>query len=164
MKLVNLIEEYGYEIYCDMDGVLCDFDRQFQSMFSVHPDKYRAQWGKLKFWDDIQKKGVYYWSEMPWMPDGKKLWDYIKRLNAKVLSAPADFDECKIGKKKWVKRYLGNPTTILTKQKEKYANSRSILIDDRPKYLNRWINAGGIGILHENTNKTLKELNRILHG
>ena len=42
------------------------------------------------------------------------------------------------------------------------ANNNSILIDDRPDTINEFKAAGGIGILHKNTNQTLKELQSYL--
>jgi hypothetical protein len=42
--------------------------------------------------------------------------------------------------------------------KQKYSNKNSILIDDRKSNIDQWIEKGGIGILHENTEKTINEL------
>ena len=33
--------------------------------------------GKDKFWGFIDKLGTKFWSQMPWMPEGKKLFNYI---------------------------------------------------------------------------------------
>ena len=47
-------------------------------------------------------------------------------------------------------------------EKKNYANSRSILIDDTPKNIKEWIENGGIGIIHTDINRTIKELDSIL--
>ena len=36
-----------------------------------------------------------------------------------------------------------------------------MLIDDRPKNIECWVNAGGIGILHTTADETIKQLNEI---
>ena len=36
-----------YEIYCDMDGVLCDFDKRFMEFSNgMPPGKYESKFGK----------------------------------------------------------------------------------------------------------------------
>jgi len=63
-----------------------------------------------------------------------------------------------------VKKYLGNPPTIINYQKQKWATPTSILIDDRKDFITKWEAAGGIGILHKDNNigNTLKKLNQYI--
>ena len=83
-----------YEIYCDMDGVLTDFDKAFVEISDV-PVKdgweYKTRFGKRKFWKLIDAKGGDFWTEMPWMPTGKMLWNFmnIHFDNVYILSAPS---------------------------------------------------------------------------
>ena len=50
-------ETGGYEIYCDMDGVLCDFDRQFQTISNnIPPEEYEKEFGKKAFWKLINSE------------------------------------------------------------------------------------------------------------
>jgi len=37
------------------------------------------------------------------------------------------------------------------------------LIDDLPRNIDPWIEAGGIGILHKNTEDTIKKLKKIIN-
>lgn len=46
IKLTELVE---YTIYVDMDGVLADFDKQFESLMKLSPTKYEDKFGKSKF-------------------------------------------------------------------------------------------------------------------
>ena len=46
--------------------------------------------------------------------------------------------------------------------KAAYAHHRAILIDDRMKSIEPWIAAGGIGILHKNSQDTIQQLCKIL--
>lgn len=169
----NLFEnKTEYTIYCDMDGVLTDFDKSINDGFlndwnKTHKTKIKDGWAfsanysVSKFWDNVDKLGLSFWSDMNWTKDGKKLWDHIKELNVKILSTPSQKKESKEGKNIWCKREL-NLKPILSNNKEQYANSKSILIDDLPKNINKWIDAGGIGILHKNTKSTIKKLNKII--
>jgi len=79
-----------YKIYCDMDGVLCDFDRRFEQFGGMGPKEYESKYGNKKFWELINNKvGAQFWAKMPWMPQGKQLWDYISKYNPILLSAPS---------------------------------------------------------------------------
>jgi len=55
---------------------------------------------------------------------------------------------------------LGKVPTIIEYQKQKWADERSILIDDRKDFIDKWRAAGGIGIHHTSLVKTLKELSK----
>jgi hypothetical protein len=92
---------------------------------------------------------------MEWMPEGKKLWNYLKNLDVEILSAPSRSKLSVDGKKIWVKTML-KPTPKLNLvravEKQKFANPNSILIDDTEENINQWVSAGGIGILAKRDN------------
>ena len=153
----------GYEIYCDMDGVLCDFDKQFKKFSGdISPEEYETQHGKKEFWKLISNQGVGFWVGMSWMPDGKKLWEYIKPYHPLLLSAPSSKKSSRLGKRLWVKNNIPGTKLILrqAEQKQEFANPNSILIDDRTSNIEQWRAKGGIGILHTSTNDTLKQLKK----
>ena len=65
-----------YKIYCDMDGVLTDFDKRFKDLNPEHLSaaQYQTKYGVEKFWDLIDEDNkVKFWVGMSWMPDGKQL-------------------------------------------------------------------------------------------
>ena len=98
-----------YKIYCDMDGVLCDFDRRFEQFGGMNPNTYRNEKGDKKFWELINDKvGAQFWAKMPWMPEGKQLWEYIKKYKPTLLSAPSEDYSSRYGKKLWVKENLSD--------------------------------------------------------
>ena len=61
-------------IYCDMDGVLTDFVLAAKKATGQNWEGMRHG----QDWDSI-KNTKNFWSDMPWMRDGKKLWGYIKK-------------------------------------------------------------------------------------
>ena len=108
MKVINeFLNEQRYQIYCDMDGVLCDFEKQFVTYFKMTEDEFKAKYGENSFWKIITKAGVEYWDTMEWMPDGKDLWYAIRDQNPIILSSPGRMPKAPTGKKTWVKRELG---------------------------------------------------------
>lgn len=139
-----------YKIYCDLDGVLSDFEGQFEKYTGQTPDEYEERYGKAPLWKLIASIGEVYWSKMPMMPQGALLWDYIKKYEPTILSSPSREQNSKTGKAIWVHTNI-NPVPKLifarAEQKHQYSGENKILIDDRPDTISRWNQAGGIGIL-----------------
>jgi len=162
-KVINELNEQSPQIYCDMDGVLVDFDKQFEKASGgIPPREYEDKNGKEAFWNVINEKGVGFWVGMPWMVNGKQLWDHIKPYNPKLLSAPSRSNESRLGKRLWVKNNIPGTELILAyaENKKNYADGNNILIDDRPSNIDQWKAAGGIGILFISTEQTIKELSK----
>ena len=67
-----------YKIYCDMDGVIADFDKRFEQYAHMSSREYEAKYGTQAFWDLISKEGVKFWVGIPWMPNGKELWNILR--------------------------------------------------------------------------------------
>jgi len=154
-----------FKIYVDMDGTINDFEKAFSSFGKeqtkgLSPKKFEDKYGTEALWKLINSGGVEFWSEMPWMDDGRKLWNYVKKHNPTILTTPAKSKASKTGKEIWIKRELGPKVPfIFEKDKFKYADTNSILIDDYEKKIMDWINRGdGIGIHHQNAENTIKQL------
>jgi len=158
---LNEQEKVDYKIYCDMDGVLADFESGYEKLTGVDL-KGEFQKGE-DFWEPISKAGVGFWAGLKWMPDGQKLWNYIKPYNPDLLSAPSREESSRIGKAVWVKYKLPGTKLILryAKQKQELANPESILIDDRQVNIDQWEAAGGIGILHTSADNTISQLKQL---
>ena len=151
-----------YKIYCDMDGVLVDFESGYEKLTGIDlKGEYRP--GVEDFWKPIEQAGVKYWASLKWMPDGKQLWGYIKQYTPELLSAPSKSESSKIGKYVWVKNNLPGTKLILryASRKKELANPESILIDDRQVNIDQWEAAGGIGILHTSTDNTIQQLQKL---
>jgi hypothetical protein len=154
-------EKIDYKIYCDMDGVLVDFEGGYEKLTGID---LKGEFKKGDdFWDPIKVAGVGFWAGLKWMPDGQKLWDYIKPLKPEILSAPSREESSRIGKAVWVKYKLPGTKLILryAKQKQQLATPESILIDDRQINIDQWEAAGGIGILHTSADNTISQLKEL---
>ena len=170
LEQIGLFEssETKFKIFVDLDGVLCDWDRAFIELGKeltkgLTGQEFEDKYGRDALWKLIAKEGnLEFWSEMDWMPDGKKLWNYVKKYNPTIFTTPAKSKLSKDGKEIWIRRELGPKVPfIFEKDKYKYADTNSILIDNYDKKINDWINLGdGIGILHQSADKTIEELKK----
>jgi cytidyltransferase-like protein len=160
----GLEEQEGskYKIYVDMDGVLVDFDGGYEKLTGM-TTRAADEKGPEFFWKPISKAGAKWWITLNWMPDGKQLWDYVKKYNPELLSAPSREEASKLGKRVWVKRELPGVKLILRSadKKQEFASPNSILIDDREKNIEQWKSAGGVGILHTDAASTIKKLKEL---
>ena len=158
-SLVDLLEAYpvreereqpNYKIYCDMDGVLTNFESRFDHYTGMHPQEYEKAKGTEAFWDliDVQV-GVKFWVGMDWMPQGEQLWNFIKKFNPSLLTSPSRDNNSRLGKSLWVRNNLSPKPKVIfaySKDKQRYATPDSILIDDKKSNINEWIEQGGIGL------------------
>jgi hypothetical protein len=175
-SIVELLEAYPlkekkevppYKIYCDMDGVLTNFESRFEHFSGMHPQEYEKAHGIPAFWNLIDVKiGVRFWVGMDWMPQGRKLWDFISPYKPDLLTSPSRDNASRLGKQLWAKNNLSpKPKVIMaySKDKQRYANENSILIDDKKSNINEWAAKGGIAIRCKDGNvdhvlEQLKEL------
>ena len=155
-------KEQQYKIYCDMDGVIVDFEGGYEKLTGKNIRNSHVK-GDSAFWQPITDAGEAYWTDLEWMSDGKQLWDYIKQYSPKLLSAPSRQESSKTGKEKWVTQHIPGTPLILksAEQKQLYASPNSILIDDRADNIQRWKAAGGIGILHTSASNTIDKLKEL---
>jgi 5'(3')-deoxyribonucleotidase len=168
----NLLDLYEaikpkYLIFCDMDGVLVDFDRGYKDLTGKSTSHADVQ-DKNDFWrlldQSLEEKGLTeydYWVNLPWMPDGKKLWAYIKEYNPYILTAPSLDPGSKQGKREWVLKELPEAKNVYFRKasdKSQFSGKNRILIDDRADTIESWRSKGGIGIYHTSALNTIKQL------
>lgn len=149
-------------IFCDMDGVLVDFDGYFVKKHGILPYKLP----KEELWQIVLDTKDY-WVNLPKLKDADLLIDYLKKFGFQILTGlPVyGFDKAEKEKKQWLKEQYNITNGViccLSKDKNNFCRPNDILIDDRPNNIEKWQEAGGIGILHisaESTIQKLKELN-----
>lgn len=140
-KLTNNI------LFCDLDGVLADFEQGVINKFKKHP----SQLSPNLMWGLINKSKTFF-ETLPWMPKGRELWSHIREYNPIILTGvPGGRDSAIEQKIKWCRRELGpdiDVITCLTREKPQYCLPGSILIDDRNDNLKAWNDKGGKFILY----------------
>lgn len=180
----NLLEKESditVVIYCDMDGVLADFDKGLMQLsngknsFEFYKESNpQGMWNLIR---DQSDNGIKFWATLPKIePDADMLWKFINSLGytVKILSSTASrqskINSADIGKRTWLSTKLipvpQEENIILVDSsdaKRQYAaGPNHILIDDRPKNISQWRSAGGVAIEHKNATQTISELKRIL--
>jgi phosphopantetheine adenylyltransferase len=177
MNSLNENIDSEYVIYCDMDGVLCDFDLGYEKLTGISTAEANTK-GKSYFWE-LFRKGVgknekEFWANLPWQPGGQELWKAISPYTPNILSSPAidfnlpsnqqldpEYNQAIQGKKEWIAKNLSNvgeEIFVPAVQKATFAAPNHILIDDMKKNTDAWEAAGGIAILHKNLSDTLGKL------
>jgi len=179
-------QEGKYQIYCDMDGVLVDFvagtvEYITQKLQAGEAEELKEKIGR----DYVTEEDIHvtspnrnrdvrdymfkelenhaeFWENLPWMPGGKELWNFISQFNPYILSAPMGYGS-EIGKQAWIDKNLRPlPSKVfMSHDKFKWARSNHILIDDFTKNTIPWEEAGGIAILHTATAPTIKKLKEL---
>ena len=152
-----------HKIFCDMDGVICNFGKRFKQYFGETIEEVDSR-GDKTFFKKIDKIGYRFWSEMPWQKDGKELWNYILKYEPTILTCPTKYESSRRGKRMWCKENLRSDLIdiILDCQKFKYVQSDTdILIDDNISKIEKWRGSGGIGIHHTDTISTIEKLKEL---
>lgn len=157
-------------IYCDMDGVLADFKKAAVKTTGMSINQWMNIPSSKEKWSKI-KQNKNFWYDMPWMQGGKQLWSYISKFDPHILSAYVEesYDpNCIPGKTAWLRKNTGliNKQKInLVRRKEKKLFAKrgnpAILIDDYEKNIREFTQAGGVGIHHTNTSKTISQLKKL---
>jgi hypothetical protein len=171
-----------YQIYCDMDGVLTDFEGRFLDILKkvgkkyyskeelegiTRPKHFEKKFGQGEFWKLIDEQGEDFWAGMQWMPNGQALWNFISPYNPNILSSPSQDNSSRLGKRMWIRQHLSPPPNEIifkkAENKQQHAAPNHILIDDKPSNISEWKAKGGISLEVKDGNiepviKALKDL------
>jgi len=168
MKIINKFlqeaDQQSLTIYCDLDGVLVDFDKAVESLGYGTSDEISKRGGESLLWALVNKAGINFWVNAKWTSDGKELWNFVKPYRTIILSSPGRLTRAPKGKLLWVRRELGPGVLLILRQAKKkmeLANEKSILIDDNLQNIMQWKKAGGIAILHKESKTTIDKLMKL---
>jgi len=168
---MEMKEKNVKRIFVDMDGVVADFLQGCSDMMGkplTSDDAGHTEYDLRK--EELTNKRLF--GMLPPMVDYADLIGYIKHtgLPWEILTAAGTVNRELVvyDKNTWVRKYI-DPTVVVTctysgSQKGAFAQEGFVLIDDRPKNIKAWEDAGGIGILHESAEKTIKKLKKLRNG
>ena len=178
-----------YQIYCDMDGVLVSFEPAVVEYINKKLQNGDAEELKANIdrdyviEDDIDMSNpnklvrdymraeisnrADFWGNLEWADGGQKLWNYLIPYKPYILTTPMGYGS-EIGKQEWIDNNLRPLPKKIFMERDKYhwavINGKpNILIDDWEKNTTSWQNAGGIAILHVDTDQTIQRLEEILN-
>ena len=169
-KLIKEFQQFltefdSQQIYCDMDGVLADFE---QGIIDIIGGKFDD-----KRWVELPDDFFY---RLEPMPDAKKLWGFIGKYDPFILTATPRSSRGPIAaraaedKTKWMKRWFGVSSDkmypVMRKNKANFAmdgrdGRPNLLIDDHSKNIAQFQSAGGIGVHHTSAANSIKQLKKI---
>lgn len=164
MKITELTEDIQSKmphLYLDMDGVQADFFGAWADKHGV--DHWKSIHDKEKQIEELansNSKAVYdFFRNLKPLSGGKEILDWLHANNIPytVLSAPLRgpyADASKKAKRDWLDQYNPGASTnaIFTSAKFKYAikdGIKNVLVDDFGPYIQKWADAGGIPVKHE---------------
>lgn len=164
MKITDLLENKQNQmphLYLDMDGVQADFFGAWADKHGVdHWKAIKNKEGEIEELANSNPESVYsFFRNLKPLSGGSQVVSWLKENNVPftILSAPLRgpyADISKQAKLDWLDEH--NPgtsdTAIFTSHKQKYAVNdgvANVLVDDFGPYLDKWADAGGIAIKHE---------------
>lgn len=146
------------QVYCDMDGVLADFEGSFTEFF--HRPSFGGAFVKIAGyeWARLEKGWPTFWADLELENYALDLWRVLLPYHPILLTAyPDSWPSAAVGKRIWAKRMLpkfgyqkGVPLIACKReQKRNYARQSdgtpNILIDDLDQNIAEWKSAGGVG-------------------
>ena len=145
--------------YVDMDGVIANFFAEYAKLAGVKSGNYRDI-PPAKTDPTLNKMiGTDFFNRLPKFPTTDKLIQLVVKEfgSYKILSSPlrGDHENSKQQKIKWIQRELAiQPDEIIVVgRKDSYAvqadGTQNILIDDRGRNIQGWLQRGGYGIKYQ---------------
>ena len=160
-----LIEFDSPQIYCDMDGVLADFDKGIKDIIG----------GKFndKRWHELPDD---FFLQLEPMPDAQQLWSFISKYDPFILTAIPRSSRGPISKRaaedkaRFMKRWFGVSNNrmypVMRADKMRFAKDGrdgrpNLLIDDHLGNIQEFRKERGIGVHHTSASNTIKQLKEI---
>lgn len=117
----------------------------------------------------VRQTGRDGFDAMPWMADGRVLWEFIAPLKPTILSMlrPDIYERCAPQKRAWCSRELGPDVPVIVTPsgigKGPHARPGAILIDDDPRtHEAGWVKAGGVFIHHVSAAASIAKLRAMM--
>ena len=173
MRLSELAGDHP-QVYCDMDGVVADFEGYVKNTFNL--DKIRTE-----DWEEKIPENVF--AIIPPKADAFELWNYIKDYDPIMLTAapsekkaPEHFARAAEDKTEWMAKYFGLPAdrmrVVQRQDKKQFArdgrdNRPNLLIDDYIKNIEEFRSGpqgagnGGIAIHHTSASNTIIQMKNL---
>lgn len=155
-----------YRIFCDLDGVLADFDRGIVELTGKKPLDPNSNRDDAEMWQAVEKAPNFYGDLYP-MPDMYNLWAYIRPYNPIILTGLPRMEAAERQKRGWCKEWLGEDVQVITcKSREKILEAQKVvevgetplIIDDMTKFKDLWEVGGGVFLVHTSVEDTIKQL------
>lgn len=154
----------GWQVFCDLDGVLADFDRGVTEITGKKPTEFRR---RRKMWRHLAPpRTAAFFADLPWMSDGEQLWEFLAPLRPAILSGSPSGDWAEPQKRKWCMEQLHLPDErvhiVDPADKSLYSHPGAVLVDDWLEHRAPWEARGGIFIHYTSAKKSIALLSGVL--
>ena len=151
-------------IYCELDGVLCDFESKVTDICGVNSRAFTPEelWPMLQVVDMANQR--VFTHSCPGSLMDELLWDKLAPLQPVILTTLPRGKWADPQKRLWCSRELGPHVRVVTSlslPKRTYCNPGDILIDDMDYMCLQWQSRGGIFIHHKSAVHTLVQLDNL---
>lgn len=145
-------------VFCDMDGVLCDFVLGTAKLFGFDPSvvtmwNYFPAIGHTEqtFWEGVRHAGSDFWADLPPYEWHDELQALCKHYDDEyvLLTSPSHCPSSLHGKLRWMHRMYGPRfnSYLIGSRKERCAHPGAVLIDDSDSNCRKFVEHGGEAIL-----------------
>lgn len=160
MKLEPVPPGTRWQVFCDLDGVLADFDRGVVERTGAMPREFRR---RRKMWRRLAPpKTEDFFSRLPWMRGGTQLWDFLEPLSPAILSGAPSGDWAAPQKRRWCTEKLKIPEErvliVDPVDKALFSHPGAVLVDDWLEHRAPWEARGGIFIHHRSMKESIAAL------
>lgn len=156
------------KIYLDMDGVLADFNKEYERMFGPRPESIDERSTHFyQNWDEFITSGGF--SRLDKLASADELLKFVRSLNVpiEILSSSGGekYHELVVNQKvRWLKsngiEYVANIVPGGDK-KAHFAHPWNILVDDTEHVIKNYRKAGGTAVHHKEIGDTLAQLSKL---
>lgn len=154
---MNNILKIQKTIYCDLDGVLFNFESKLRDIFGNNlPSNKEILWEELSKIPDLYRnlqvyEGAYlFWKQLEQLAGYHNFDLCILTAIPRRTSIP----RAELDKYHCVIDYFGDVRFKIgpfAKDKKNHCNKGDVLIDDKEQNITEWNSKGGFGILHKST-------------
>ena len=148
------------QLFIDCDGVLADFDTAARELFGQDSRQAEESLGTPEFWSRIIARGNFY-RNLSLLPDAMDLYQAVAQLSPIILTGCPEGGWSEPQKLAWAAHHFPGVKMITCLSKEKCLHMMSpgdVLVDDYPRYRERWEEAGGVFIHHISAKESIKQL------
>ncbi|MCC8121745.1 MAG: hypothetical protein LIO42_07175 [Oscillospiraceae bacterium] len=168
------LEELGMRVYFDLDSVLADFDKGVRELCNMEPlnqiegpvQNDDAMWRAIR---DVD----HFYARLELMPGAKELFEFAYGLLGDDCQILSGIPKAKRGittagedKISWSHRMLNPNVTVnivYKEQKKLFCSGEDcILVDDLAANIVAWEQCGGMGILHRDSETSMRRLRELL--
>lgn len=155
------------EFFLDMDGVLVNLEKGVAGLLGISSEKLKSlrkpgvweiapdlgftpesMWGEHGL---ICNTSAKFYADLEPYPWASTLYEVCSRMGeTRFLTTPTKSGACLDGKWQWIRKFAGDKAVNkldLTSAKWRLAQPNRVLIDDKPKNIEEFEKAKGIGIL-----------------